>query len=144
MRDNTFAIDANVILRHLLQDDVELSPKAKAIFEDMQDGRFTVLCEPVTLAEVVWVLKSFYKLSRQQISTELMQLAMSTGFVIPNKPRYLLALQLYGGLIPHFGDACACAAAIDKCEGRLFSFDRELSSVPGVERVEELQLEADG
>ena len=138
MHDDVFAIDANVILRHLLQDDQELSPKAKAIFDAMEGGRLTVLCEPVTLAEVVWVLKSFYKLTPQEISTELTQLAMNTGFIIPSKPQYLLALQLYGGPIPHFGDACACAAAIDKCEGRLFSFDRGIPKVAGIARMEEV------
>ncbi len=58
------------------------------------------------------------------------------GFIVPDKDRYLRALALYGEGKLHFGDACACAAAELDCEGRLLSFDRALSKVPGVERVE--------
>ena len=38
----------------------------------------------------------------------------------------------------HFGDACACAAAIEDCQGRLLSFDRKLTGVAGVARAEEV------
>jgi hypothetical protein len=34
-----------------------------------------------------------------------------------------------------FGDACACAAALQRCEGRLVSFDRKLSGVDGISRL---------
>lgn len=131
-----FAVDANVILRYLLQDDKELSDKANAIMEGMQSGRFRLYCEPVTLAEVVWVLTSFYKLPREMVSTGLEPILRAEGFVMPDKDRYVNALKLYSGPIGHFGDACACAAAMEQCGGRLFSFDRKLSGIEGVTRSE--------
>lgn len=132
-----FAIDANVILRHVLADNERLSPKAKAVFEAIEDGRCSAWCEPVTLAEVVWVLRSSYTFSPAEISSGLLQMVALPGFRMPHKARYLHALQLFGSTVPHFGDACACAAAMEECDGRLLSFDQRLSKVPGIERTEE-------
>jgi predicted nucleic-acid-binding protein len=60
------------------------------------------------------------------------------GFVITDKDRYIRALDLFATSVPHFGDACACAAALEECEGRVLSFDKKLAGVEGVRRSEEL------
>ena len=133
-----YAIDANVILRFLLRDHEELSPKAMGIMEAVQRGSLTVACDPIQLAEVAWVLKSRYKLDSAQIAKSLGPIVSMDGFVITDKPRYLCALELSVSCAHGFGDACACALALTECEGRLISFDKKLSGVAGVERVEEL------
>ncbi len=130
------ALDANVILRYVLDDDEELSAKAKGILQAVERGEIVVTCDPVTLAEVVWVLSSYYKLPNQEISEGLGPIIKAEGILMPEKERYVLALDLYANVIRHFGDACACATALRECEGRLYSFDRKLSSVPGIHRSE--------
>jgi len=136
-----FAIDANVILRGLLLDNRELSDKAIAILKAVEEGRSAVYCDPVTLAEVVWVLWRSYQRSRQDIASALKPIVQAEGFHMPGKDRYLRALDLYGTTVEHFGDACACAGALEECEGKLCSFDRKLSSVPGVERLEQARAD---
>lgn len=131
-----YAIDANIILRYVTRDVEEQYQKAATIMEAVQDDKIQVFCEPVTLAEVVWVLGRLYDLSRQQIHEGLAPIVATSAFQMPNKSRYIRALELYSTSIPHFGDACACAAALETCEGRLFSFDKELSGVDGIERLE--------
>ena len=131
-----FAVDANVIIRYLMRDDETLFRQASAIMEALEDERIALECDPVLLGEVIWVLSSYYKLAKADISDKLQTLLKASGFLIPNKDRYLRALELYAGPVPHFGDACACAAALEECEGRLLSFDRELSAVEGIRRTE--------
>jgi predicted nucleic-acid-binding protein len=131
-----FAIDANVIVRYLVQDGEALSAKAAAIMESVEDGGTTVLCDPVTLAEVVWVLASYYKAPRERISAGLGPILKADGFLMPDKDRYIRALELYSGSVAHFGDACACATALENCGGRLLSFDHKLSAIDGVHRAE--------
>lgn len=133
-----YAVDANVIVRYLTRDHEELWRKADALVRAMDDGRIELLCDPVTLAEVVFVLGSFYKLPREQIFDIMEPIVTSKGFAIPDKSRYIKALELYGNSVAHFGDACACAAAIEHCEGRLLSFDKKLSSVESIQRLEEI------
>ena len=130
------AVDANVLLRYLLDDHEELSEKAARILEAMESGRVALHCDPVTLAEVVWVMRSYYKQSNEDIAAALGALVKSEGFLMPEKGRYVLALDLFAGRVEHFGDACACAAALEASEGRLYSFDRKLSSVDGIDRRE--------
>ncbi|MPN16654.1 hypothetical protein SDC9_163999 [bioreactor metagenome] len=42
------------------------------------------------------------------------------------------ALELFALSVPHFGDACLCAAAIDMTEGEIISFDKKMKSVKGI------------
>jgi predicted nucleic acid-binding protein len=130
------SIDANVIVRFLVGDDLKLSDKASNILRGVESGKTVVTCDPVNLAEVVWVLGSFYGLSNKQISDGLEPLLGAKGFLMPNKERYVKALKLFAETAPHFGDACACAAALQDCEGRLYSFDTKLSKAKGIERME--------
>jgi predicted nucleic-acid-binding protein len=134
----SYTIDANIILRYLIRDHEAHWQKACAIVRAVDAGAITVVCDPITLGEIVFTLGSLYKLERKQVCGLLAPLLKAEGFDIADKDIYIQAIELYGDSVPHFGDACACARAIESSEGRLFSFDKKLSSVPGVERVEEL------
>ena len=57
------AIDTNVLLRYLLDDDTEQSPKAKKIIM----GTDKVLLTDIVITETVWTLKGKkYKLDKKQ------------------------------------------------------------------------------
>jgi predicted nucleic-acid-binding protein len=133
-----YALDANIILRYLMQDDVDLYASAQRIFEAIDVGEIIALLDPVNLAEVVWVMQSFYQLSPADIGPVLETLLNSPFIDIAYKEQYLTALRLYAGGLHHFGDACACAAAMDRCDGRMLSFDRKLSRVSGIRRYEQI------
>ena len=138
MRTETevYSIDANVILRYVLEDDPRLFAKARDILGRVEAGHTVVTCDPVNLAEVIWVLKSFYRLTNEQICEGLEPILNPDGFLMPDKERYLFALRLFAGGVRSFGDACACAAALRDCDGRLYSFDSKLSNVQGIARSE--------
>ncbi|MCE5238929.1 PIN domain-containing protein [bacterium] len=130
------AIDANVIIRYILRNDERLYALAEAILVAVDAGKVRVLCDPVILSEVVFVLTKTYEMPREEVAGGLIDILSSPGFLVPNKAHYLRALALLGTTVAHFGDACACAAALDETEGRLYSFDRKLSRVEGVTRLE--------
>jgi predicted nucleic acid-binding protein len=132
----SYALDANVILRFILRDHEELSTKARDILQAAREGRIVVHCDPVIVGEVVYVLSSHYGVSRAQITETLERVLKPESTVMPDKRRYLRALRIFAETNAHFGDACACAAALEDCEGRLFSFDRELSKIEGISRSE--------
>jgi len=62
-------IDANVVLRHLLADDTVQSPEASALFATAPAG--SLLVSGLTLAEVSWVLLSYYKVPRDGVALAL-------------------------------------------------------------------------
>jgi predicted nucleic acid-binding protein len=138
-RATVVAIDANVILRYLVGDGGRLADKAAGILEAVADGHAAVCCDPVTLAETVWVLRSYYELPNRAIESSLIPLVECPGFHVPNKSRYLTALKLLAEEDASFGDACVCALALQECEGRLYSFARKLSAIDDIDRAEALR-----
>jgi len=137
----THTIDANIILRYLIRDEEAHWKKAHAVVRAVHDGALAIVCDPVTLGEIVFTLGSLYKLGRQQISELLVPLLQAEGFHIADKRVYVNALELHSDRVPHFGDACVCARAMESSAGCLLSFDKKLSNVPGVERIEELKTD---
>ena len=133
-----YALDANVILRYLIRDDEELYSKAQSVFAAIDSGDICGRVDPVNLGEVVWVMQSYYKLAPADIAPALEAMLRSPFIEVTQKDQYIAALRLYAGGMHHFGDACACAAAIDRCDGRLVSFDRKLSRIPNLQRIESL------
>ena len=130
-------VDANVILRYLLEDIPAQADAAEAMFEGIHSEETRVWCDPVTLAEVVHALTRGYKLEPAHIVKSLWSIVIAPGFLIPNKVLYLRALRLFATSVSRFGDACACAAAMEQTEGRLYSFDKKIPKVEGITRLEE-------
>jgi predicted nucleic acid-binding protein len=130
-------VDANIILRYLLEDVPAQADAAEAMLEGIHSGETRIWCDPVTLAEVVHALARGYKLEPAHIVKSLWSVVIAPGFLIPSKLLYLRALRLYATSIPHFGDACACAAAMEQTEGRLYSFDKGIPKVEGITRLEQ-------
>lgn len=73
-RDKIICVDTNVVLRLILADDEVLYRRAREIFKEGEAGRAKIYVDEVVLAECVWVLKSFYKKSREQIHEVLSRL----------------------------------------------------------------------
>ena len=136
--ETAYAIDANVILRYLLGEGGAPGEKAARIMEALDDGKISVWCDPVILAEVVWVLTLFYRREPAAVGAALLPIMKHDGLHMPEKERYVRALELFSHGGVHYGDACACATAQGECGGRLFSFDRKLSKVEGITRLESM------
>lgn len=131
-----YAVDANVIIRFLTRDLEEHWAKAHALMQQMTEGSIVMVCDPAVLSEVVWTLRSFYKLTVSEVKEMVEPIVKAEGFDVPGKERYLTALTLYGPSLPDWGDACLCATAMEQCEGRVLSFDKGIKDVEGVTRSE--------
>ena len=83
-------IDANIILRYMMNDNPELSPKAKEIIEqNIVEVPIEVLCE------VVYVLKGYYKIDRQNVSSKLKQFFELTPCTLNNREAILKSLDYF-------------------------------------------------
>ena len=83
-------IDANIILRYLLNDHHEMSPKAKEIlFSD------SVLVLTQVVAEVVYVLDGVYKIGRPDITAALRKVSVIPTVQIECRDIVLSALDEY-------------------------------------------------
>lgn len=136
--NRAYSIDSNIILRYLLKDNPDLYSKAADILKRVHTGEIIVYCDPVNLAEIVYVLSSFYKQPNELIWRNLEPILANRSFVVRNKDLYLKALRLFGKSLKHFGDACACATALQECDGRLLSFDTGIPKGHGIKRQDHI------
>jgi predicted nucleic-acid-binding protein len=78
-------VDANIILRYLLDDHAELSPKAAEILEQQ------TVTLPIEVAyEVVYVLQKVYAVDRQDIQTQISNLLHENLVKMDNPAVFLL------------------------------------------------------
>lgn len=91
----TVCLDANIIIRYLEADNPSLSPKAKELFSKAEKGSTKIYIDEVIIAEVIWVLSSFYEQSRQTISNKLTSLLSPKWIINPRKKLILATLNSY-------------------------------------------------
>jgi predicted nucleic acid-binding protein len=104
-------LDTNVILRFLLADDPKQSLKARAWFALAQAGKVTLCISHVCLAEVTWVLLSFYAFKRGKLATTLRELVLHDGVEVENVAVLLDAFDRFGRVNVDFIDCYAAALA---------------------------------
>lgn len=113
-------IDANVILRYLLNDDESMSIKAKEIIDN---GSYTLT---EIIAEVVYVLKGVYHVEKQDITLSLASLLNEVE--IENREVVLFALTIYANKNLDFVD-CLLVARHKIFGEVVFTFDKKLNKV---------------
>ncbi len=116
-------VDANVILRYLLNDHEELSEEAETI---IKNNELLVVNEVV--AEVVYVLAKVYGVGNKEISDVLLELFGQVGMVLENREVVKEALILFGERRLDFVDTLLYAYC--KVEGySVFTFDKGLNKL---------------
>lgn len=118
----TGVIDTNVLLRYLLFDDVALGKKAKLLMEKQNEQYYL---SELILGEVEWVLKSFYKATRQQIADSF-RIIINHPVIECNKNLFDLTLDYYEVSNLDFAD-CYLKAMSKQNHLRIISFDRKLA-----------------
>lgn len=116
---NTKLIDANVILRYLLNDNPEMAQQAKAVIEA---GAYT---KPEIIAEVVYVLKGVYHATRSDIRTFIKELLNSVLCTEGDKVSY--AVDVYADTTLDFVDCLLVAYHVLGKED-VFTFDKKLAN----------------
>ena len=124
-------LDANVILRFLLADDPKQSPKARALFDLAQAGKVTLRISHVCLAEVTWVLLSFYAFERTKLATTLRELVLHDGVEAEDEAVLLDAFDRFGRINVDFID-CYAAALAKHAGCPVVTEDRDFRKFPDV------------
>jgi len=121
-------IDANVILRWLLNDHPELSPRAAEFWDAVRGGECKAFVPEAVLAECVYVLIKSIKVPRAEVSEVLQKLISMRGVTVGNRKAVLSALKLFGESNLSFVDTLVAAHAVSS-GAAIMSFDQELLKV---------------
>ena len=125
------ALDTNVLVRFLVQDDPEQARLADEVMDRLTEGAPAFVGREV-LIELVWVLERAYRLGRSDIAGALDGLLASTELVIEGADEIGPALELYRNDGFGFADLMIAAAARRAGAGEVVTFDRKAAGLPGV------------
>jgi predicted nucleic acid-binding protein len=130
-------LDTNILVRHLTQDDPQLSPRATAYLKRIERGEVQVRIVETVVFETVFTLEGkIYRRSKSSIREHLLPLINLSGVVLPNKQRFQRVFDFYVDLNIPFADAYHAVAAIDAGCQEIVAFDRHFDRVPGIRRIE--------
>lgn len=128
-------VDTNVILRFITREPPEMAQQALSLFAAVQKGEVSLILEEIVLAEVVWVLHSFYQYSPVEISNVLQELVSFPGIECEYKSVVLIALRLFASKNLDFVDAMVTSHMLRKGIGDIYSFDTHFDRLPGITRL---------
>jgi predicted nucleic-acid-binding protein len=125
------ALDTNVLVRFVVEDDPAQTERARACLQRIVDAGSTAFVPDIVLCEIVWVLESSYKLRRPEIVRALSKLLRASHLAFLSPDPLARALEAYeagrGGfadyLIREQAKAYGCEAVA--------TFDGDLLKEPG-------------
>jgi predicted nucleic-acid-binding protein len=125
------ALDTNVLVRFLVQDDPLQAQLATKVIDQLTDNAQGFVSSEV-LIELVWVLERAYRLGRTEIASALDGLLSATELNIEGSDEVAPALELYRNDGFGFADLMIAAAARRAGASELVTFDRKAARLPGV------------
>lgn len=131
------SIDTNILLRHLLQDHDDHSPRASALLLTVRRGEASIFCPATVIFETIHVLHGRIGLPRADIAWALTNLIRLPNFVMSEEDVVVDALEFWTNQSPlDYADCYHLALTRARGMTEIYTFDRKMDRFPGVERIE--------
>ena len=125
-------LDTNVLIRHLTGDPPAQARRAHAFLANADE----LLVPDVIVAEIVYVLESFYEVERGRVAELVRSIIGFPAVVVVDVPLLLRALEVYEVDRIDFAEAYLVANAEASGVNAIASFDRSIDRVATVQRIE--------
>jgi len=126
-------LDTNVLVRYLVEDDPIQAEAARRYIEEQCSVDRPALVHPVTLCELVWVLRAAYNVPRQRIAEAIDALLDTPTLYIMEAELVRGALQLFRSSSVDFADAYQHVAYQKAGAAGLVTFDRRAGRLTGAQ-----------
>lgn len=128
-------IDANVIIRYLTEDIPQQADKVEQRLLQAKEGKLYVAITSFIIVEVLFILQSWYKLTKGEAITKL-QTFISPNFIkVERKKSILEAFEFYKEKNIDFVDLLNFAIAKED-KAKILSFDKDFDKLTPKLRVE--------
>lgn len=126
------ALDTNVLVRYLAQDDARQSALASRLLEERLSATERGFVSLVTLLETVWVMESRYGATAEAVAGIVADLLDTPTLEVQDAPAVRHAMQLYGrgGVDLH---DCLIVALAEGRKARVVTFDVKAARKLGME-----------
>ena len=129
------ALDTNVLVRYIMQDDAGQAAKANALIDALSTDR-PALVPLVVMVELVWVLTRSYKLDRDRIAQALEALLSSRELVIQQAATVWGALRTYRTGKGDFADCLIARSALADGYQPVMTFDHAAARHAGIQLIQ--------
>ncbi|HEX9945408.1 MAG TPA: type II toxin-antitoxin system VapC family toxin [Thermoanaerobaculia bacterium] len=127
-----FRVDANVLLRFLTGEPERMAEQAARLMRRAERGEALLVLSSLVIAEVVWVLKSFYRHSYDDISRVVIPLLSADGVEVEDRELLIRAIELARDKNVDFSDAVLALQALRHGE-TVCTFDKsDFKRLPAV------------
>ncbi len=120
------ALDTNVLVRYLVEDDPVQSAQAARLIEGAIEREEELFVSQIVLCELVWVLSFAYDFSRAEIAPVLNQLRRGARLVAEGPDAVRRATESYSGGKGDFADYLIAETSIAHGCSSVATFDRAL------------------
>lgn len=128
-------VDTNVFLRYLVNDVPRQADACEALFRRAVAGKESLCTTDLVVAEIVWVLESYYELAKADIRAKVEKILNTKNLTCPGKDVILDALALYVEKNIDYVDAYNAAWMKMKSMAELYSFDAHYDRIGWLQRI---------
>jgi predicted nucleic acid-binding protein len=130
-------VETNLFIRYLTNDDPVKADRVEKLLNQAAGGSFTLVTTELVIAEIVWVLESYYELTNVAIAPLVRGILATPGLEVINGTLVGRAVELYERQGIDFIDGYIAAVMEKHGIDELYSFDRKhISRLRNVTRKE--------
>ena len=131
----SYFVDTNIFIRYLTNDDPVKADRVEKLLSEAAAGKVRLVTAEMVLAEVVWVLESFYGLKNVEVGSMVKAILATPGLEVLNSALVEKALEYYLAHNIDFVDGYI-AAVMDKHKiSDIYSYDKKhLSRIKSIKR----------
>jgi len=129
-------LDTNIFIRFLTDDVPEKADACEEIFRKAVEKQETLFTTDLVIAEIVWVLESFYELPKDEIQDKVEKILNTPNLICPHKDLILSALILYSEKNIDYIDAYNALILKENGIEELYSYDKHYDRIDWLTRME--------
>lgn len=126
-----YFIDTNVFARLILEDNRQMYEECDKVLEKVRVGKIQAVTSTLVLAELGWLLKSYYELSKTKVVQSLKGTGSLNGLKIKGESDWIRAINLYERFSVKLTDAMiASIPEVISQEWTVLSYDEDFKKLP--------------
>jgi predicted nucleic-acid-binding protein len=130
------ALDTNVLVRYLVQDDEIQSAAARRLIRKCVVDERTLYVPVTVTLELEWVLRTSFELAKDDVMEVLSSLFSAAELSFESEHALEVALQSYRNGTADFADCLHIALAAQAGESPLWTFDKRAAKVGGAQMMD--------
>jgi predicted nucleic-acid-binding protein len=118
-------LDTNILIRFLTSDETQKFREVYTLFESLEQGDLRVELKLIVLFQVIFVLKSFYSVPREEIATGMLGILKYKGIIVKEKKIVRRTIELWHDSKLDIVDCYLIACLEGDRQNILYSYDRD-------------------